>query len=333
MTAQTQEPLLRRVMQAAVNGWRSTQTRRNQKSTTLAGKVVVVTGGSSGNGRAIALACANRSAKVVIAARGASRLEEVADEIRALGAEVLAVPTDVVKRDQVDALAQRTLETYGKIDVWVNNAGAAFLGKIDQGADEHEEWLINLNVRGTINGTKVATLVFRHQGFGHLINMASTASRIALPRMGFYSATKAFVEVYTQALRQELIHLEKTGVRVSSVNPPAIRTPFFDIAPNEIEGRPGGYLVAPNMEADDVGAAVADAIERYRPVILPYAGTQGLWVLYDLLPGLADRLFATMRPDQPVGAFTARVKGSARAAAPINPVVQYGSLEHATESV
>ncbi len=315
-----------------LNGWRGTQTRRNTKSRALEGKIIVVTGGSSGNGRAIALACANRGATLVIAARGASRLEETAEELRALRADVLVVQTDMTKRDQADALAQRTLETYGRIDVWVNNVGGAFFSKIDQGTDEHENWLLDLNIRSVINGTKVAALVMRHQGYGHLINMASVAGRIAFPRMGFYSATKAFVEVYTQALRQELMHVEHTGIKVSVVNPVAVRTPFFDIAPNDIEGRPGAYLVAPNLEPDDVGAAVADAIERPRAVVLPFVGGKFLAAFYDLFPAAADRFFATMRPDLPIGPWTARTKGSDRARTPINPRVNYGTLEHASES-
>ena len=329
---QTQsDPILRRLMQLGLERWRGTQTRRFVKTRSLEGKVIVITGGSSGNGRAIALACANRGAKVVIAARGASRLEDVADEIRSLGGEVLVVQADVTKQRDTDDLAKRTLEKFMRIDVWVNNAGAAFFSKLDEAPRGLRDWLLDLNIRGVIHGSQTAAAVMRHQGFGQIINMASVAGRIAFPRMAFYSATKAFVEVYTQGLRQELMFVENTGIKVSVVQPVAVRTPFFDMAPNEIEGRPGAYLVAPNLEPDDIGAAVADGIERYRPVILPLKVAKSLVVFYDLFPALADRLLATMRPDRPLGVWTSRTKGSLRAQTPINPRVRYGSLEHAAE--
>lgn len=324
---QPKDPWVRQTMQRMVERWRAAQVQRFVKTRALEGKVIVITGGSSGNGRAIALACANRGATVVIAARGESRLADVADEIRSLGASVLTVQTDVTKPLEVERLAKRTLEEFMRIDVWINNAGAAFFSKLDEATPELREWLIDLNIRGVIHGSQTAAAVMRHQGFGQIINMASVAGRIAFPRMAFYSATKAFVEVYTQGLRQELMHVEKTGIRVSVVQPVAVRTPFFDMAPNQIEGRPGAYLVAPNLEPDDIGAAVADGIERYRPVILPFKAAKSMVVLYDLFPGLADRLFATMRPDQPLSVWTSRTKGSLRAQAPINPRVSHGRLE------
>ena len=325
------DPFVRRLLQLALERWRAGQTQRFVKSRSLEGKVIVITGGSSGNGRAIALACANRGATVVIAARGESRLADVADEIRSLGATVLAVQTDVTRPLEVERLAKRTLEAFMRIDVWINNAGAAFFSELDKSPTDLREWLMDLNIRGVIHGSQTAVAVMRHQGFGQIINMASVAGRIAFPRMAFYSATKAFVEVYTQGLRQELMYVDQTGIKVSVVQPVAVRTPFFDLAPNQIEGRPGAYLVAPNLEPDDIGAAVADGIERYRPVIAPFVAAKSLVVLYDLFPGLADRLFATMRPDQPLGIWTSRVKGSLRSQNPINPRVLYGSLEHGAD--
>ena len=329
---QAPEPVLRRLLQLGLNRWRAAQTQRFVKTRALEGKVIVISGGSSGNGRAIALMCANRGAKIVIAARGLSRLNDVADEIRSLGGEVLIVQADVTKPLEVEHLAKRTLEHFMRIDVWVNNAGAAFFSKLDQAPPKLRDWLLDLNVRGVIHGSQTAAAVMRHQGFGQIINMASVAGRIAFPRMAFYAATKAFVEVYTQGLRQELMHLEQTGIKVSVVQPVAVRTPFFDMAPNEIEGRPGAYLVAPNLEPDDVGAAVADGIEHYRAVILPFKAAKTMVLFYDVLPALADRLFATMRPDQPVSPWTSRTKGSHRAAQPISPLLQFGMLAQSSDT-
>jgi short-subunit dehydrogenase len=320
------EPVFRTLMQRALGAWRATKPKTRVRD--LEDKVVVITGGSSGNGRAIALECAARGAKIVIAARGLERLEEVRREVEALGAEVLSVQTDVTKLRDVERLAKDTLERFSRIDVWINNVGAAFFSKLDQAPEDLREWLMDVNVRSVIHGTQTAVAVMRLQGFGHLINMASVAGRVAFPRMGFYSATKAFVEVYTQGLRQELMHLERTGILVTAILPVAVRTPFFDAAPNTIQGRPGGYLIAPTLEADDVGRAVADAIARYRAMVFPFKGAQSFALFYDWLPALADRVYAAMRPDEPEGPLTSRTKGSHRARAPMNPQVQYGRLEH-----
>lgn len=294
----------------------------------LLGKVVVVTGASSGNGRAIALECASRGASLVLAARSLGPLERVQREVEALGASALVVPTDVTDAAQVEHLAQRTLEQHGRVDVWINNAGGAFFSKLEESPPDLTDWLINLNVRGTLHGVQTVVPIMRRQGFGHLINMASVAGRVGFPRMGMYCATKAFVEVYTQSLRQELMHVEKTGIRVSAVLPVAVRTPFFDKAPNTVEGTPGGYLIAPVLEPDAVGRAVTDAIERYRPVILPFSPAKSFALLYDLLPALSDWIMSKMRPDQPVGPLTSRKKGSHQDEKQIGPLVQNGRLEH-----
>jgi short-subunit dehydrogenase len=293
----------------------------------LLGKTVVVTGGSSGNGRAIALECAWRGANVVIAARTPEMLEAVRLEIEALGATGLAIPTDVTDLAQVERLANAALEHFGQIDVWVNNAGGAFFSDLASSPPELIHWLIDLNVYGVIHGVRAVVPIMRRQGFGHVVNVASIAGRVGFPRMGLYCATKAFVEVYTQSLRQELMHVERTGIKVSAVLPVVVRTPFFDKAPNTVEGSPGAYLVAPYLEPGRVARAVADGLERYRPVILPFAPAKFLAILYDILPGASDWLLSWLRPDRPVGPLTSRTKGSHRDRRPIGPFVRDGRLE------
>ncbi|HEX2863516.1 MAG TPA: SDR family NAD(P)-dependent oxidoreductase, partial [Deinococcales bacterium] len=301
---------------------------------TLDGKVIVVTGASSGNGRAIALECARRGAQVVLAARDRHDLDRVAAECQELSplpssGKALVAVADVTDREQLEHLADLAVAACGRIDAWINNAGGAFMGPTAESPEDSMRWLVDLNVWGVIHGSRVALSVFRRQGSGHLVNMASVAGRVAFPYMGFYSATKAFVEVFTQALRQELMHVEKTGIRVTAICPVAVRTPFFDRAPNYNEGgRPGAYLVSPVLEPDAVGRAVADGLERWRPLVFPLAATRSLWVMYDLLPGLSDRLMAQFRPDRPkAGPFTAAKKGSWSDEVPISPVVDDEALK------
>jgi len=306
---------------------------RRRPTGTLVDKIVVITGASSGNGRAMALECAKRGATVVLAARHEDDLQVVAGEVRQLGAEALVVPTDVCDRGALCDLAERVVEEYGCIDVWINNAGGAFIASVADSPREDIEWLTRLNMLSVVYGTQAVVPVMRSQGRGHIINVASIAGRVAFPYLGVYSATKAFVDVLTQALRQELMHIEKTGILVSSLNPVAVRTPFFDKAPNEVEGGRGAYLVAPVLEPHDVGRAVADAIEHYRPVILPFTPAKSLWLMYDLAPAFADKVLSLMRPDRPhAGPLTDDDKGSKQEKRPLSPQVIDGELRPTTIS-
>ncbi|MBB6098352.1 NADP-dependent 3-hydroxy acid dehydrogenase YdfG [Deinobacterium chartae] len=288
----------------------------------LGGKVVVITGASSGIGRATALECAARGARVVLAARHPEGLERVAGEVRALGAEALVVPTDVRERAQVEALADAALEAFGRIDVWFNNAGMAFVADVADSPEDRIEQLLQVQVWGVIYGVQAAVRVMRPQGDGHIINMASIAGRVGFPKMGIYAGSKAFVEVMTQVLRQELMVIDRSGIRVSAVQPTAVRTPFFDKAPNLEEGGQGAYLTGPVLEADQVARAVVDAMERYRAVVLPLRPVAGLQVMYDLAPALTDRVMSLFRPDRRTAGFNARHRGSGQDEAPVPPRVE-----------
>lgn len=291
----------------------------------LKGKVVVVTGASSGNGRAIALHCADRGAKLVLAARTLEPLLQVQEEVEALGGEAFCAPTDVTERAEVQELVMAAVQRYGRIDAWVNNAGGAFFGSLEASTPALMDWLLRLNVYSVIHGTQSVLPQFRLQGHGHLVNIGSVAGRVAFPYMGFYSATKAFVGAYTQALREEML-AEGLDVKVSLVMPTAVRTPFFDKAPNLSEKRLGAYLAGPVLEATQVGRAVADCLERYRPVVLPYRPAKGLLVLQSLFPALMDRLMPEFRSDRPEGMGTRKAPGSDADERPIPPFVVRGRL-------
>ena len=276
----------------------------------MAGKVVVVTGGSSGIGRAIALICAQRGASVVIIARSNGPLFAVLEELKALGSDAMAISADVTVREQLEAAVQDIIAGYERIDVWVNNAGGAFVASLEHSTDELTRWLTDLHHWGTIHGVQAVLPVMRTQGFGHIINTSSIASKAAFPFMGIYCASKAFIEAYTQALRQELMFVEKTGIKVSVLMPTAVRTPFFDKAPNLETGGNGAHLTGVVLEPDQVGRAVADAIEHYRPMILPFAPAKSLALLAVLLPNLSDWIMSQFRSDRPVGRFTQKERGS-----------------------
>ncbi|HWG85799.1 MAG TPA: SDR family NAD(P)-dependent oxidoreductase [Deinococcales bacterium] len=285
----------------------------------LHGKVVVITGASSGIGRAVAIECARRGAQVVLAARHKDDLEAVAREVRERGGEALVVPTDVREEEQVHRLVDQAVTRYGRLDVMFNHAGAWFIDSVEHSSLRRSRDLIDLNVLGVLHGVQAALPVMRRQGGGHIINTSSVEGRVSFPFTGVYAGTKAFVEALTQALRQEVMHLEKTGVKVSVLMPVTARTPIFDKVPNIREGGRGAHLNQPVQEATDVARAVVEAMEDYRPVILPFAPAQGLMTLYDLLPGLTNRLMTLVRVDKAASPLSDSRRGSHRESRPIPP--------------
>lgn len=134
---------------------------------------VVITGASSGIGRATARLFAQRGGTVVLAARRAGKLREAEQECAALGGRALAVPTDVGREDQVEALADHALEAFGRIDVWVNSAAVLLLGKVEDTPTAIHEQVIHTNLFGYLYGTRIAVRHFRRQGHGVLINNVS----------------------------------------------------------------------------------------------------------------------------------------------------------------
>ncbi len=183
-------------------------------------KVVVITGASSGIGEATALLLAERGAKVVLGARGPDRLQDLAARIAASGGEAIYTRTDVKRREDVANLVGLAIERYSKLDVLVNNAGIAPISPLDELRVEDWEEMIDVNLKGVLYGIAAALPVFRGQGFGHFVNVISTAGIQIIPTMAVYAGTKNAVRTITEALRQEA----GDKLRVTSVSPGFIRT-------------------------------------------------------------------------------------------------------------
>ena len=195
----------------------------------LAGRTYVVVGASSGFGRGTAVRLGQGGANVVLAARRAEVLEEVAAEVRRRGGQALVVPTDAGRPEQVEALANAATQRFGRIDVWMNIAGVGALGRFWDIPVADYSRLIDTNLKGVVYGTHAALRRFVPQGFGHVVNVSSVEGEVPLAYHTVYAATKAGVLSIGRSLNQELRHAGLgRRVTVSTVMPWANDTPFFN---------------------------------------------------------------------------------------------------------
>jgi len=247
-------------------------------SESLSGKVVIVTGASSGVGEASARLFAKAGAKVILAARTADKIEALAREIGGL-----AVPTDVTKRDDLRSLIDKTISTYGRLDVLVNNAGANARGEFCSVGLDGIETVIDTNLKAPMLLTRMAMEHLRATR-GVVVNVASIAGHVPLPGESPYCASKWGLRGFTFAVREEM---RNAGVALCAVSPGPIDTPFvFD----DLDHTPDLVFSQPFLTAEQVGeAVVACAIDRKRERSLP-TSTLFLARLASWMPWLQELL-------------------------------------------
>lgn len=273
----------------------------------LADQTIVVTGASSGIGLATARRAAAKGARVVLAARSGTALDDIAADIVREGGQAVAVGADVGEREQVEEIAAKAVAAFGGVDTWVNVAGLTIYGPLGEVSQEDHERLMRTNFWGTVHGSLVAVGLMKKRG-GALINMGSIASDLAFPYQGLYSASKHAVKGFTDALRMEL-RLDDAPISVTLVKPTSIDTPLPRRARNYLDREP--MLPPPVYSADEVARAILHAAVRpQRDIVVGGAGKMFI-AGKEFAPGAYDHLAGqiaalqkrTMAPRRPAGAL------------------------------
>jgi len=223
------------------------------------GKVVAITGASSGIGEATARLLAERGAKVVLGARGQDRLKALAARIEETGGAVAHTRTDVRRREDVSGLVALARERFGRLDVLINNAGVMPVSPLDELRVEDWEEMVDVNLKGVLYGIAAALPVFRAQGAGHFVNTASTAGHRIVPNQSVYAGTKFAVRAISEGLRQEA----GRDLRVTIISPGMTRTNFADgLTSPEMKTALAEMRDDLAMPPEAVARAIAFAIEQ-----------------------------------------------------------------------
>jgi NADP-dependent 3-hydroxy acid dehydrogenase YdfG len=197
--------------------------------TQVSGKVIAITGAGSGIGKAIAIELARYGAKVVLGARTQAALIDVAQLIKDAGGDVVQVVTDVTKKEDLLELVDTAVNTFGRLDVMVNNAGVAHLSRIDELEVEGWDEMIDSNLKGVLYGMAAAIPVFTQQQAGHIVNIISTSGLKIVPTQGVYAATKNAVRTLTEAFRQE----SDGRIRITGISPGYVKTNLVNTVKDE----------------------------------------------------------------------------------------------------
>ncbi len=248
-------------------------------------RVVVITGASSGIGRAAALRLGREGAAVVMCARRADPLEAAAADVRAAGGQAMAIVADVTRPDEMLRVVDSAVERFGQIDVMLCNAGFGIAGAIDDITPDQMRKLLDVNYMGTFHAIRAALPLFRRRNRGHIVVVSSIVGKRGVPYMGAYAATKFAQTGLVECLRAELAG---SDIHVTIVFPVSTDTEFFDVMSRETGTtvtRAGG----PRQDASVVADAIARAIHRPVAEVFPHAWSRALVWLNAAAPGACDR--------------------------------------------
>jgi NAD(P)-dependent dehydrogenase (short-subunit alcohol dehydrogenase family) len=250
----------------------------------LSGRVVAITGASSGIGLASAKAFAREGAAVVLGARRVDRLEQAVREITDAGGRAAAVATDVTREAEMEAFVRKALDTFGRLDVVVCNAGFGFYGTLEQTPAETMRRMMDVNYMGTFYAARAALPVFRAQKGGHIIFVSSIVGRRGIAYMGGYTATKAAQSGLAESLRAEFAG---SPIHVSCIYPISTETEFRSAMKRDYGHDVSG--LGPRQPVEEVARAIVACVRHPRPEVYPHGTSRALAILSLLAPAFTDR--------------------------------------------
>lgn len=252
-------------------------------------QVMVITGASSGIGLATAYTAAEQGARLVLVARSEDTLITIEELINESGGQAIHVVADVSERDEVARVARIAMQTFGRIDTWVNNAGLSIYGRLDEVSEEDHRRLFDINFWGVVHGSLVA-LPYLIRSEGTLINVGSEVSEAVVPLQGMYSATKHAVKGFTDALRVEVQEVDQSPISITLIQPTAVNTPFPQHAKNYMDKEP--KLPTPQIDPADVANAIIEAATSTTHHIKVGMMAKINTGMQNLLPSLAEKMSA-----------------------------------------
>ena len=268
----------------------------------LSEQVVVVTGASSGVGRAIARAFGAKGAKVGVIARTREALEHCAEEIRASGGEALVLPLDVADAAAVERAADEVVARWGRIDTWVNDAMVSVFSPVKQMKAQEYRRVTEVNYLGFVHGTLAALKHMLPRDEGQIIQVGSALVYRSIPLQSAYCASKAAIRGFTDSLRCELVH-DRSRVKISMLQLPAVNTPQFDVVRSRLPNHP--QPVPPIFEPEVIARACLHVAEHPRREL--WIGWSAVKAILGqkVIPGLLDRYlgrmgYAAQQTDEPV---------------------------------
>jgi NAD(P)-dependent dehydrogenase (short-subunit alcohol dehydrogenase family) len=257
--------------------------------TDVRGEVVVVTGATSGVGRAVVREFARKGATLGLLARGEDGLEAAAQEVRSLGGRAMAVPTDVSEHEQVERAAASIESELGPIEVWVNNAMTTVFAEVIEIEPEEFRRVMDVNYLGTVNGTLAALKRMMPRDRGAIVQVGSALAHRSIPLQSAYCASKHAVHGFTQSLRDELLH-RKSAIRLCIVQLPGLNTPQFDHSQSKMPRK--AQPVPPIYQPEVAARAIVWAAHHKRREVWVGGSTVATILANRLLPGALDHYLA-----------------------------------------
>ena len=253
-------------------------------------KVVVITGASSGVGRATARVFAGQGASVALLARGTDGLRGAASDVEALGGRALPIAADVADAEQVEAAATRVEQELGPIDVWVNDAMTSVFAPVVAIRPDEFRRVTEVTYLGVVYGTMVALKRMKQRDCGVIVQVGSALAYRGIPLQSAYCGAKHAIQGFTESLRTELLH-DRSGIRITMVQLPALNTPQFDVVRSRLKNK--AQPVPPIYQPEVAAAAIVFASEHPRRRERWVGASTALTMVANrLAPGLLDRYLA-----------------------------------------